>query len=83
MASMNITLGVPRIKEIINAAKFISTPVVTAHLDHANDETIARIVKSRIEKTTLGEVTTLSPHFSLSPFVFSIFFSIVSFICLA
>ena len=26
VASMNITLGVPRIKEIINAAKTVSTP---------------------------------------------------------
>ena len=29
VASMNVTLGVPRIKEIINAAKNISTPVMT------------------------------------------------------
>ena len=27
VASMNVTLGVPRIKEIINAAKNISTPI--------------------------------------------------------
>lgn len=33
VASMNITLGVPRIKEIINAAKNISTPIITANLD--------------------------------------------------
>lgn len=29
VAAMNITLGVPRIKEIINAAKNISTPIIT------------------------------------------------------
>ena len=28
VASMNVTQGVPRIKEIINAAKAISTPVI-------------------------------------------------------
>jgi len=28
VASMNVTLGVPRIKEIINAAKKISTPIM-------------------------------------------------------
>ena len=28
VASMNVTLGVPRIKEIINASKTISTPIV-------------------------------------------------------
>ncbi|KAJ3315902.1 hypothetical protein HDV04_000109 [Boothiomyces sp. JEL0838] len=32
VASMNITLGVPRIKEIINAAKKISTPIITTPL---------------------------------------------------
>ena len=30
VASMNITQGVPRIKEIINASKNISTPVMKA-----------------------------------------------------
>ena len=29
---MNVTLGVPRIKEIINAAKSISTPIITCTL---------------------------------------------------
>ena len=29
VASMNVTLGVPRIKEIINATKCISTPIIT------------------------------------------------------
>jgi DNA-directed RNA polymerase III subunit RPC1 len=33
VASMNVTMGVPRIKEIINAAKSIHTPIVTAPLD--------------------------------------------------
>ena len=32
VASMNITLGVPRIKEIINAVKEISTPIISAKL---------------------------------------------------
>ncbi|RKP18443.1 beta and beta-prime subunits of DNA dependent RNA-polymerase [Rozella allomycis CSF55] len=56
VASMNITLGVPRIKEIINASKAISTPIITTKL--VNDQSIpcARIVKGRIEKTLLGDV---------------------------
>jgi len=29
IASMNVTMGVPRIKEIINAAKTVSTPIIT------------------------------------------------------
>ncbi|XP_077989635.1 DNA-directed RNA polymerase III subunit RPC1-like [Glandiceps talaboti] len=57
VASMNITLGVPRIKEIINASKNISTPIITAHLEVEFDPEIARIVKGRIEKTLLGEVS--------------------------
>ncbi|XP_064623865.1 DNA-directed RNA polymerase III subunit RPC1-like [Lineus longissimus] len=57
VASMNITLGVPRIKEIINAAKNISTPIITACLDVDDDQEFARVVKGRIEKTILGEVS--------------------------
>ena len=53
----HITLGVPRIKEIINASKAISTPIITAHLDIVDDPEYARIVKGRIEKTLLGEVS--------------------------
>lgn len=56
VASMNVTLGVPRIKEIINAAKTISTPIITASLLANDDERSARIVKARIEKTFLGDV---------------------------
>lgn len=57
VASMNITLGVPRIKEIINASKNISTPIITANLTNSTDSEFARVVKSRIEKTFLREVT--------------------------
>ncbi|XP_058788636.1 DNA-directed RNA polymerase III subunit RPC1 [Phymastichus coffea] len=57
VASMNITQGVPRIKEIINANPKISTPIITASLEIDTDPEYARRVKSRIEKTTLGEIT--------------------------
>ncbi|KAL7999807.1 putative DNA-directed RNA polymerase, subunit beta-prime [Plasmopara halstedii] len=56
VASMNVTLGVPRLKEIINASKIISTPIITAALVCKTDERSARIVKGQIEKTTLGEI---------------------------
>nr|CAB3265029.1 DNA-directed RNA polymerase III subunit RPC1-like [Phallusia mammillata] len=59
VASMNITLGVPRIKEIINASKNISTPIITAHLQNDKDQDMARVAKGRIEKTTLGEICSL------------------------
>ena len=55
---MNITLGVPRIKEIINATKAIKTPIVTARLTGNHDEDTARIVKGRIEQTRLGEISS-------------------------
>lgn len=57
VASMNITQGVPRIKEIINATKSISTPIIDTELTDNTSEEIARIVKGRIEKTLLSEVT--------------------------
>ncbi|KAF9083486.1 hypothetical protein BGX23_011391 [Mortierella sp. AD031] len=56
VASMNITLGVPRIKEIINAAKVITTPIITTRLVNNTDVKAARIVKGRIEKTMLGDI---------------------------
>ena len=56
VASMNVTLGVPRIKEIINAAKIISTPIITAELINKSSLPSARIVKGRVEKTLLGDV---------------------------
>ncbi|RWS19381.1 DNA-directed RNA polymerase III subunit RPC1-like protein [Leptotrombidium deliense] len=56
IASMNITQGVPRIKELINATKSISTPVVTAALLDYTSADIARAVKMRVEQTTLGEI---------------------------
>lgn len=67
VASMNITLGVPRIKEIINASKKINTPIIKARLHEAVGgfsntkskiaaEASSRVVKGRIEKTLLGDV---------------------------
>jgi len=64
VASMNVTLGVPRIKEIINAAKSISTPIISCKLVACDSEASARIVKGRLEKTLLGDVSFLSLHLS-------------------
>lgn len=55
VASMNVTLGVPRLKEIINASSTISTPIIEARLLQ-NSITLAYIVKAQIEKTTLGDI---------------------------
>ncbi|KAJ1365444.1 DNA-directed RNA polymerase [Parelaphostrongylus tenuis] len=56
VASMNITQGVPRIKEIINAVKAVSTPIITARLTDIHSEKLARQVKARIDVTLLGEI---------------------------
>ncbi|KAK2462263.1 hypothetical protein APHAL10511_005569 [Amanita phalloides] len=59
VASMNVTLGVPRIKEIINAAKTISTPIISCKLVTSDSEASARIVKARLEKTLLGDIASV------------------------
>ncbi|CAM9584599.1 unnamed protein product [Chrysoparadoxa australica] len=56
VASMNVTLGVPRLKEIINASKAISTPIISAKLVQEESLVSARFVKAKIEKTMLGQV---------------------------
>jgi len=58
VSSMNVTLGVPRLKEIINASKVISTPIITARLVQDSSKIGARVVKAVIEKTTLGEIAS-------------------------
>eukprot|EP01053_Blabericola_migrator_P008140 Blabericola_migrator_1__8139@NODE_41_length_17267_cov_152_291279_g37_i0_p1_GENE_NODE_41_length_17267_cov_152_291279_g37_i0NODE_41_length_17267_cov_152_291279_g37_i0_p1_ORF_typecomplete_len1691_score330_99RNA_pol_Rpb1_5/PF04998_17/9e124RNA_pol_Rpb1_2/PF00623_20/2_3e69RNA_pol_Rpb1_1/PF04997_12/7_4e68RNA_pol_Rpb1_3/PF04983_18/7_9e03RNA_pol_Rpb1_3/PF04983_18/3_4e29RNA_pol_Rpb1_3/PF04983_18/1_3e03RNA_pol_Rpb1_4/PF05000_17/3_4e25_NODE_41_length_17267_cov_152_291279_g37_i024127484 len=57
VASMNVTLGVPRIKEIINAASKIMTPIMTVPLSlNVHSFSFAQMVKAKIEKITLGQV---------------------------
>jgi DNA-directed RNA polymerase III subunit RPC1 len=56
VAGMSITQGVPRIKEIINASKAISTPVITCPLENPRQIEAARVVKGRIEKTYISDV---------------------------
>jgi DNA-directed RNA polymerase III subunit RPC1 len=56
VAGMSITQGVPRIKEIINASKVISTPVITCPLENNQQIEAARVVKGRIEKTYISDV---------------------------
>lgn len=49
--------GVPRIKEIINAAKRINTPIITAELESETSVQTARVVKGRIERTSLADLS--------------------------
>lgn len=56
IASMNVTQGVPRIKEIINASKAISSPLMTAPLENETSKGDAISTKGRVAKTLLGSL---------------------------
>ena len=56
VASMNVTLGVPRIDEIIQATKEIRTPIITTKLVNEDKVQAARVVKGRLETTKLGGI---------------------------
>ena len=64
VAGMSITQGVPRIKEIINASKVISTPVITCTLDSKYETVAGRVAKATIEKTYLRDVSSFSVYAS-------------------
>lgn len=65
VSSKNVTLGVPRLKEILNVAKNIKTPALTVYLEKevAADIEKAKIVQSAIEHTTLKNVTSATEIF--------------------
>lgn len=49
VASMNVTLGVPRIKEILDAKKTIKTPIIKIKLDQRFNDALARCVHIQVE----------------------------------
>jgi DNA-directed RNA polymerase II subunit RPB1 len=59
VSSKNVTLGVPRLKEIINVARQIKTPSLTVYLKPhcARDHEAAKVVQCAIQRTTLRDVT--------------------------
>eukprot|EP00924_Labyrinthula_sp_SR-Ha-C_P008403 augustus_masked-scaffold_11-processed-gene-12.79-mRNA-1 protein AED:0.00 eAED:0.00 QI:0/-1/0/1/-1/1/1/0/1836 len=59
VSSKNVTLGVPRLKEIINGAKTIKTPSLSVYLDdeHARDQAKAKEVSTRLEYTTMKDIS--------------------------
>lgn len=65
VSSKNVTLGVPRLKEILNVAKNIKTPALTVYLeeDIAMDIEKAKVVQSAIEHTSLNNVTLATEIF--------------------
>lgn len=58
VSAKNVTLGVPRLKEIINVAKNIKTPSMKIYIEDEDkqDQTKATIFGGRIEHTTLSHV---------------------------
>lgn len=62
VSSKNVTLGVPRLKEILNVAKTIKTPALTVYLqpEVAGDIEQAKVVQSAIEHTSLKGVTAVT-----------------------
>jgi len=62
VSAKNVTLGVPRLKEIINIAKKIKTPSLTVALrrDLAGDRALAKNVQASLEYTTLHSVAAIS-----------------------
>ncbi|KAK5671035.1 DNA-directed RNA polymerase II core subunit rpo21 [Batrachochytrium dendrobatidis] len=59
VSSKNVTLGVPRLKEIINVAKNIKTPRLEIYLDpeYRRSMEMAKKIHSTIEHTTLRKLT--------------------------
>ncbi|KIP04024.1 hypothetical protein PHLGIDRAFT_76648 [Phlebiopsis gigantea 11061_1 CR5-6] len=59
VSSKNVTLGVPRLKEIINVATNIKTPGLTVYLDpqFAKDPARAKTVQQELTYTSLRTVT--------------------------
>ncbi|KAG8714811.1 DNA-directed RNA polymerase II subunit rpb1 [Ceratobasidium sp. 423] len=59
VSSKNVTLGVPRLKEIINVATNIKTPSLTVYLqpEYAADKHMAKTVQTELAHTTLRTIT--------------------------
>ena len=71
VSSKNVTLGVPRLKEIINVAN-TKHPTMTVLLEpsYATDEEAAQMLQSRLEYTTLRKVVrSTSIYFDPDPTV--------------
>lgn len=61
VAEINVTLGLPRLIEIVDARRVPSTPMMEIHLlsPAKDDEGLARIVSSQIEMTNLLDISSI------------------------
>ncbi|EFC41982.1 RNA polymerase II largest subunit [Naegleria gruberi] len=57
VSSKNVTLGVPRLKELLDVSRNIKTPGLTIYLKNDNDCEIAKMVKEELEYSNLGSIT--------------------------
>jgi DNA-directed RNA polymerase II subunit RPB1 len=62
VSAKNVTLGVPRLKEIINVAKTPKTPGLTVYLQEhvSGDKDVAKMVHSTLEYTVLGDIVQMT-----------------------
>ena len=62
VSAKNVTLGVPRLTEIINLAKNIKTPSLTICLQgqHSKDRDAAKEIQCKLEYTTLSKIVARS-----------------------
>merc|ERR1719440_1933615 len=65
VGAKNVTLGVPRLKELINVAKKVKTPSLAVYLsgNRGKDQERAKDVQSILEHTTLEKVTSFTQIF--------------------
>ena len=68
ISAKNVTLGVPRLNEILNVAKNIKTPSLTINIHKVDDEDEANGLISMIEYTVLGDIVTKTEiHYDPDP----------------
>ncbi|OAA46842.1 DNA-directed RNA polymerase II largest subunit [Metarhizium rileyi] len=61
VSSKNVTLGVPRLKEILNLAKDIKTPSMAVYLNtHLGTQEQAKKLRSMVEYTNLRSITSVT-----------------------
>lgn len=68
ISAKNVTLGVPRLNEILNVGKNIKTPSLFINLKVRDDKRVALSVMSQIEYTRLGDITVKTEiHYDPDP----------------
>ena len=67
VSAKNVTLGLPRLEELINVSKNIKTPTVTVYLNQGFNKTQVNHIVSTMEYTTLNDLivhkTSVKPEF--------------------